>query len=113
MKKIKIIISIALLTVGIAFVAESCDTRTYDEISGPKTNITYTKDIKPIMSNNCTGCHSSNGGQEPYLDNYQDVKNSIEAVLSDMNNGTMPPDGPLPSSTISVVQTWKDSGMPE
>lgn len=113
MKKIKFIISTAFSTGALLLISESCETRTYEDISGPKTSITYTKDVKPIITNNCTSCHSSSGGQEPYLDSYLDLKNNINAVLIDMNNGTMPPDGPLPSSTISVVQTWKDSGMAE
>ncbi len=92
----------------------SCDTRTYEDISGPPVaNITYTNSIKTILSSNCTSCHSPNGGESPYLDNYDDVKSNINLILQDLNDGSMPPTGPLPSTTIQTVQSWKDAGMPQ
>jgi hypothetical protein len=112
-KKMKKVIISLITFVAVAFVLEACNTRTYDDISGPKTNITYTKDIAPIMTNYCISCHSVSGEQEPYLEDYQSVKDNIDAVLSDLNNGIMPQDGPLPSSTINTIQKWKDNNMPE
>ncbi|MBF8456487.1 hypothetical protein IV494_04765 [Kaistella sp. G5-32] len=106
----KIIISCIVCTV----ILYSCDTRTYEDISGPPVaNITYTNSIKPIMNANCTSCHSPNGGQSPYLDNYDDVKSNINLILEDLNSGSMPPNGPLSSTTIQTVQSWKDAGTPQ
>jgi hypothetical protein len=109
----KVIISLTI-SIAVAFVSESCNTRTYDDISGPKTNITYTKDIEPIMKNNCTECHSASSlDQFPPLDSYQDVKYYIEDIINRTEDGSMPQSGPLPSSTINVIKKWRDNGMPE
>ncbi len=107
MKKIFIsILGLSLIT--------SCDTRTYEDISpAVPTTVTYNNNVKPIMTASCTSCHSTAGGEMPFLENYTQVKNNITTVLSTMNNGTMPPAGALPSTTIQVIQNWKNAGMPE
>lgn len=63
----------------------SCDTKTYEEISDVKPiteNVTYNKNVKAIMDNNCVVCHSATGSN-PYfpLTDYTAVKNSIDNIL--------------------------------
>ncbi len=109
----KIIIPITAFA-AVIYSVVSCNTTTYDEISdSANTTVTYNKDIQPIMSANCTSCHSQAGGQEPYLENYQQVKTNIDDILSEIKDGSMPPDGPLPVSTINKIQSWKDANTPE
>lgn len=107
----KIIIS--ALSVSVAIILYSCDTRTYEDISPViDTTPTYTKDIKPIMTANCTSCHTA-GIDDPDLTNYANVKTEIDAIIADIENGSMPPSGALPSTTITVIKNWKATGMRE
>lgn len=106
-------IIIPALSLVFAAILYSCDTRTYEDISPVvDTTPTYTKDIKPIMTANCTGCHTS-GVDDPDLTNYENVKAEIDAIIADIENGSMPPSGALPSTTLNIIKNWKATGMKE
>jgi hypothetical protein len=49
MKTFKIIIVFMIA----CFIEFSCDSNTYEEISGEVANPTYTNNVKPIIENNC------------------------------------------------------------
>lgn len=101
---------------GIVVLLYSCDSSTYEEASGYVPNPTYTKNIKPIMDNNCTSCH--NGVQEISLLTYEEVKGNIVSgnLLCRINNqcgDVMPPTGKMNSGKIRMIQTWKDNNFPQ
>lgn len=106
-----------LLIAAVAFVAVSCESRTYDEVSATVTDPTYTADVKPIMNGNCTSCHSVDGGQEPYLETYDQVRNAVieEGLLDEISAPSgegMPEAGRMPQSKINIVTTWANNGFP-
>lgn len=111
MKKFMYIISSAVLWVA-------CESRTYEEISDKTPiaeQVTYTKDVKPIIDANCVSCHSP-GAQA--LTNYNQVKNNIDNIIDRIGrpNGDplkMPQGGSLSPSQINIITKWKTDGLLE
>ena len=120
---------IALFTIiAAAAAAFSCEPNTYEEIqqptadtgtgtgtgTGTTTNITYAKDIQPIITTNCTACHGS-GGKSPVLTTYTQVKNATSGgkllcTIQAQGCKTMPPAGKMPQATINLILLWKTQG---
>lgn len=107
------------MTVSLAMIIIACESRTYEDISD-NTPITvpvnYTADVKPIIENNCIGCHSI-GSFKP-LANYDQVKNNIEGILDRIQraNGDqqkMPKGGSLSATQINIFLKWKADGLIE
>lgn len=87
------------------------------QINGCDT-ITFTKHIKPIITNYCatSGCHQA-GAQSPDLSNNaiiqsQALAGRIKARLIDQSD--MPPVGsPVPSTDeINMIKCWLEAGSP-
>jgi hypothetical protein len=119
MKKVLIILTAIF---GMLFV--SCDSKTYDEIA-TVTDPTYTKNIKPLLQNSCTTCHSPTATtqQEPYLTNIEEVisaveQNSLQCLIDDPTqcfysaSSIMPPTGRLPQANIDMFNLWVTNGYP-
>ncbi|GAA4900583.1 hypothetical protein GCM10023311_27780 [Flaviramulus aquimarinus] len=89
-----------------------------EEEMNPSPNaLTYDADIKSIFSNNCTQCHGStptNGAPTSYV-TYAQVVNSINSIISRINNASNPmPQGGLMSQALrDDIQQWKDDGLLE
>ncbi len=101
-------------------IIHSCDSRTYEEISDNKPivlPVKYTTDIKPIIDNNCIGCHSADSFIKP-LATYEQVKNNIDGILDRIQRpngdpGKMPKGGSLSSTQINTFIKWKADGLTE
>ncbi len=107
-------IVIFLLIFSASVLISSCDTRTYDDVSGGVVlHPSYTQNIKPVMDNYCISCHQA-GSQDPDLTTYQLVKDNSAMIYQDIVSGSMPEGGEkLPSTTIQTFQNWMNNGMPE
>ena len=110
MKKFKIVAMI-LSTVFMV----SCTSNTYQEISAPVTNPTYTKNVEPVIKANCTGCH--NGGQSPNLTTYAYVKDATQngdlICRIDQTQAcgrVMPQSGSMSRTTIDMIILWQQQG---
>ncbi|GGG66917.1 hypothetical protein BXY58_3461 [Epilithonimonas arachidiradicis] len=100
----------------------SCDTKTFEEISDVKPiteTVSYNKNVKTIIDNNCVVCHSPTGSN-PYfpLTDYTAVKNSIDNILDRIQraNGDplkMPQGGTLSQDNINLIIKWKADGLLE
>ena len=85
-------------------------------------NVTFSKTITSILSDNCWGCHS-NATAAPYgnkirIETYADVKSQINAIISSINHtGTvhpMPHDGQkLRTCLLTQFDIWVREGMPD
>jgi hypothetical protein len=91
--------------------------------SGP--SVTYQKDIRAVLEENCTSCHFS-GGIAPFpLDNWSDVSAAAPAVLSAVATGVMPPwlantschplrnSAALSASAKALFVQWHKDGLQE
>jgi hypothetical protein len=114
MKTFKIII-VFMIACLIGF---SCDSKTYEEISGEVANPTYTNNVKPIIVNNCLACHSTAGAELPTMETYTQVRDAAEngnmiCRIDDQSCGTvMPQSGRMPQSTINIIINWVANGYP-
>ncbi len=81
------------------------------------SNVTFSKDIKPIIDANCINCHSAgaidltnyNGVKAKVLDStlYKSISYSYSGANSSKN---MPSSGKLDDCSISKVKAWIDGG---
>lgn len=85
----------------------------------------FEKDVKPILTTRCVGCHDSTGSSGKPV-NWGDI-NHVKALCKNQQSwnsilsqricandelGRMPKDAdPLPQSEIDVINRWIDSGM--
>ena len=87
--------------------------------------VTYTKDISPIIYNNCTVCHRD-GEIGPFpLTNFEEVRDEAYTIRWVTREGYMPPWMPdrefsnflgergLTDQEIETIAQWVEAGMPE
>lgn len=84
----------------------------------PSIKITYTKDVQPIIFNNCLTCHSTvNPRAGLVLTTYQQVRVSAELgnLIPRMNSNSnpMPPNGRLIQQSLDIIDKWKSDGFLE
>lgn len=85
------------------------------------TNVTYSGDIRPLLDNTCTGCHSgSSAGGGVDLSGYTGVKAAADngslfgAVNHDPGFSNMPQGGDkLPQCEIDQIRIWIADGAPQ
>jgi hypothetical protein len=109
MKKIKFILIVAIGT----FIV-SCESNTYEEVSGIVATPTYTKNVGPIINSNCVNCHN-NGNQYPDLTTYAEVKDaclngSVLCRIDASCGNIMPQAGKMPQNTIDLIKRWATQG---
>ncbi|WP_129748777.1 hypothetical protein [Flavobacterium anhuiense] len=85
--------------------------------SAPAGSVTYDKDVKTIIDNNCIVCHAAvpTNGAPISLVTYAQVKDAvlkrsliIRISLENGNSVLMPKGGPrMPQETIDIVKQWK------
>ena len=95
------------------------------------TEVTFTKDIAPILARSCMQCHRSGGAGPMRLTNYQQVRRyagriKTKTAIRD-RMGAMPPwyvekdigiqqykqDPSLTDEDLALIQAWADNGAPE
>lgn len=69
----------------------------------------FEADIRPLFRRRDVSAMRSVAGWR--LDNYDDVKANAAAILSRLEDGTMPCDGAWPAPDIELFQTWMNAGM--
>ncbi|MFZ9981434.1 MAG: c-type cytochrome [Cyclobacteriaceae bacterium] len=78
--------------------------------SAPASQVSFTADIKPILTGNCTGCHSN-------YNDYTSTKNDVEEILNRIqrqpgSTGFMPQGGQaLSAAQIELIKKWKEEGL--
>ncbi len=100
--------------IAIGTLIVSCESNSYDEISVIVAKPTYTKNVEPIISSNCVGCHR-NGNQYPDLENYNQVKNqcangTVICRIDGTCRNIMPQSGKMPQTTIDMIKLWAAQG---
>ena len=77
-------------------------------------NLSFSNDIWPTISNNCTSCHGGSGGVD--IEDYNDVKvlvdNSklINVLYGKNGSPLMPPNGELSKCEIDQIEQWINDG---
>ncbi len=76
--------------------------------------VTYTSDIEPIISMDCSGCHTgggSSGGVD--LDGYANAAAGASASWDEIRIDDMPPGTPLTGEQKDKWLAWIEQGTPE
>lgn len=105
------------------FITTACLTSSC--MRGGSEQVTFNRDIAPIIYKNCTPCHR-NGSAGPFnLLTYEDVKRHAQTIALTVRTRFMPPwpadpsyshfrdEKVLSDSEIVRIQTWIDQGMKE
>ena len=91
----------------------------------PRGQLTFTKDIAPLMFQHCAGCHRPGEAAPFSLLNYQEVKKHAADIASVTARRYMPPwlpdsapgeflgDRRLSADQIGVIQQWAAEGAAE
>lgn len=92
---------------------------------GAATEVSYYKDIKPIVDSRCASCHEADGIAPFSMVDYQEVADHAMAAVPSVLSKTMPPwppnadcgdylaDRSLTDEQIDLFMEWVDLGMPE
>jgi mono/diheme cytochrome c family protein len=94
---------------------------------GPATaqDVTFTRDIAPIMFKSCASCHRSSGAAPFSLTTYDEVRRRATQVAAVTRSRFMPPwkvepgvshfvgQDPLSDAQINLIETWVNSGTPQ
>ena len=90
-----------------------------------KATVTYSKDVAPILNNNCVTCHRPGEIAPMSLMSYKEVRPWAKAIREQVVKRVMPPwfadpkygvfsnDCRLSDSDIKTLQTWAESGAAE
>ncbi|WP_119790639.1 hypothetical protein [Flavobacterium anhuiense] len=97
------------------------DSSTPMNSTAPVGSVTYNKDVKSIIDNNCIVCHAAvpTNGAPISLVTYAQVKEAvlkrsliIRISLENGNSVLMPKGGPrMPQETIDIVKQWEKDGL--
>lgn len=71
----------------------------------------YKEDVRVILELHCVGCHGTTAGVN--LESFANVKLKAGRMMIRIEEGTMPPKGPLQASEIQILRDWIDGGMIE
>ena len=98
--------------------------------SAPAGDVTFTKDIAPILQRSCQNCHRSDGVAPMSLTTYEEVRPYARAIKQRTgigpHAGVMPPwyveknigiqkfqnDPSLSDAEVAKIAKWADSGAP-
>jgi hypothetical protein len=89
-------------------------------------NPTYTREIAPLLAEQCAGCHRTGGVAPMPLETYEDAKANAAAIASAVESHRMPPwppnqgdscpplegDRRLPEDDVSLLASWARGGTP-
>ncbi len=76
--------------------------------SGSTPNITFHKDVEPLLQRSCQGCHAT-GGIAPFaLVAYADAKLRASLIVQRTAAGIMPPWGAVATPDCSPSRPWKN-----
>ncbi len=85
------------------------------------TAVSYSRDIVPILTDKCTGCHgtnSINGNPPVKLDTYTNVLTEVNngrflgSITGAPNYVKMPPSGSLSQCELDKIKKWINNGAP-
>lgn len=81
------------------------------------TNVSYARQVLPILQQNCLSCHSNAARQAGVtLEGYTNVRfyaNNTLLVGSTSREATfisMPPSGPIPACDMKLIRAWVNQG---
>ncbi|HEY5748341.1 MAG TPA: c-type cytochrome [Chryseolinea sp.] len=93
--------------------SQDCSLSLSASVGRGQTGVSWSADIKPILSTNCaiSGCHVS-GSQSPDLSDLGSVMNNASLIKARTGSRAMPPDGrSISQEQIDKIACWVDDGV--
>jgi hypothetical protein len=114
---IPIVAIIGLLALNTGCYKDNKETM-YPRSSCDTTNVTWSKDIRPIINASCAfvGCHNADRSGGYNLSNFEGVKAMVDnnRFLAVIESGSMPKNATkLDNCTINKVRSWINKGALE
>lgn len=113
MRKLIFIISIVAIT-GMTFSCSKSDDSNPDPIPGGSTPGPKFLAVKSLVTSSCasSGCHISpaNSGGINFETNASIVSNGGRIKSQAVDQGTMPPSGPLAAADKAIITNWINAG---
>jgi hypothetical protein len=81
------------------------------ETSSSSEQLSFEQDVKPLFRERDRGAMLSVASFD--LWKHGDVVEHAQAILTRLEDGSMPCDQAWPSDRVSVFRRWVDAGMPE
>lgn len=99
----------------------SCSSDSGDDpgnIPPVNNDVTYSKNVKPIIDSRCLSCHSNPpvNNAPMSLVTYQNVRDAVlnRDLIAQVESGAMPPSGAnLSSSQVKTIKDWQSGGFKE
>lgn len=116
MKKLE---ALTILFCVAMFVSCSSDSADDGDPTPPvNKDVTYAKNVKPIIDGTCIRCHSNPpvNSAPMSLTTYDNVKQAVtdRSLIARVEDGSMPPDGSdLTSTQIKTIKDWEAGGFKE
>jgi mono/diheme cytochrome c family protein len=81
----------------------------------PGDDLNYSAMRERLFQPFCIRCHSQAGGNKGRinLETFANTKKVLRKILEEVNQGSMPPAGPLDAQLIKLLNDWAASGAPE
>lgn len=113
----KIVITGFFSAISLSVLIVSCSKSDDGDNTPPPANCTGTPGplftaVKTLMQANCQSCHNgsnANGGKDWTID-CNIVANKTRIKARAVDEGTMPPTGPLPQSEKDKITAWVNAG---
>ena len=120
------VLSCVLLLAALAVPSQSLSAQQGGEMSSAE-DVTFTRDVAPIIQNNCQICHRQGSVAPMSFENYRDVRRYARRIKDQVARRLMPPyhadtgvgiqelknDWRLSDSEIETIVAWVDAGTPE
>jgi tetratricopeptide (TPR) repeat protein len=113
------------LVVLLVLAGSSSTTQTQQSASANRRDVTFTRDVAPILFANCVTCHRSGGAAPFSLERYADARRRATQIAQVTAARYMPPWKPesgleafvgerrLSDADINRLKTWAETGTPE
>lgn len=121
-EKVKAPPFISLLLLALFAAPLSCyydnEEELYGVVSCDTTGVSFSRDVLPIVLNNCASCHQPGGSQSTSpMTNYAEVKSyAANRLIANRINGVgniMPPLGKMSNCNIQLIEAWLNAGAPD
>jgi hypothetical protein len=121
-EKVKAPLFLSLLLLALFAAPVSCyydnEETQYGILQCDTTAISFSRDVLPIIQNNCVSCHQPGGQQSSSpMTNYAEVKEYTQGrlIANRVNGigGIMPPSGKMTRCNIQFIEAWLNAGAPD
>lgn len=121
-EKVKVPLFLSLLLLALFATPLSCYYDNEEELYGvvpcDTTAVSFSRDVLPIVLNNCAICHQPGGKQSTSpMTNYAEVKSyAANRLIANRINGVgkiMPPSGKMSRCNIQLIEAWFNAGAPD